>query len=121
MPIIRDAELEFQLRAPGIKAKQWISHEMGAGAITLSEIIMEPGTSLPLHTHKVEEALFIIEGIAIAILGGETCTLEAKSMILAPAGVRHLLANRTQKPMRFLAFYPAVQVQRDVVVDQPTQ
>ncbi len=117
MPIVRDAELEFQPRAPGINAKQWVSQEIGAGAITLGEIVMEPGTSLPLHTHKVEEALFIVEGTATAILGDKTYTLEAKSVVLAPAGVRHLLANHTQEQMRFLFFYPAVQVQREVVAD----
>ena len=115
MPIIRDAEVKFQPGVPGVKARQLVNQETGAGTITMGEAIMEPGSSLPLHTHKMEEAMFIAEGIATVVLGDETCTLETNGALLVPAGVKHLLANKDQKPMRFLFFYPAVQVQREEV------
>ena len=117
MPIIRDAQVEFQQLSPGIKSRQLVNQERGAGAITLGEAIMEPATSLPLHTHKVEEAFFIAEGPATIILGDDTYTMETNSAILAPAGVSHLVANKSQKPIRFLFFYPTVQVQREAVED----
>ena len=57
MPIIRDSEVEFHQTAPGTKIRQLVNQEIGAGAITVGEVIMEPGSSLPLHTHKMEEAI----------------------------------------------------------------
>ncbi len=115
MPIIRNADAKFQQTTPGVRARQLVNQDTGAGAITLGEIIMEPGSSLVLHTHTIEEAMFIVEGTATVVLGNETHSLRAPGALLAPAGVNHLLANKSGKPMRFLFFYPAVSVQRQPV------
>ena len=34
---------------------------------------------------------------------------------LAPAGIKHMVANRSNKPMGFLFFYPAVEVHIEIV------
>jgi quercetin dioxygenase-like cupin family protein len=118
MTVIRSVDVEFQQRSPGIKVRHLINQEKGAGAVTMGEIIMAPGTSLDLHTHKIEEAIIITEGTATLICGNEIQTLEASDAILAPAAEAHLLANRSQKPMRFLFFFPAVNTQRELVNKQ---
>ena len=115
MPIVRDTDVKFQQSAPGIKIRYLVNQEIGALTTTLGEVIMEPGSSLLLHTHNKEEAFFVTEGIATLVLDDDTYTLEANSTALAPAGVRHLLANKSQRPMRFVFFHPTVQVQREVV------
>lgn len=115
MAVIRSADVEFQQRSPGIKVRHLINQEKGAGAVTLGEGIIAPGSSLDLHTHKIEEAIIIAEGTATLICGNDTQTLEAGDAILAPAAEAHLLANHSQKPMRFLFFFPAVNTQRELV------
>ncbi len=115
MTVIRSADVEFQQRAPGIKIRQFINQERGAGSVTLGEGVMSPGSSLDLHTHKIEEAMIIAEGTATLICGKETQTLEVGDAILAPAGEAHLLANNSQKPMRFIFFFPTVNTQRELV------
>ena len=111
MPIIRSADVEF---VPGLventRRRILVNPDSGSGAITLGELIMEPGAELPTHTHRVEETIVITEGEAIAVLGVETYPLKPGDVILAPAGVKHMLANRGNEPMRFLFFYPSVEV-----------
>ena len=111
MPIIRNADVEF---APGLventRRRVLVNPDKGAGAITLGELIMNPGTELPMHTHRIEETMVITKGVATVILGDETYTLEPGDVILVPAGIKHVLANRGNKPMEFLFFYPAIEV-----------
>ena len=115
MAVIRSSDVEFKQRTPGIKVRHLINQEKGSGAITLGEGILSPGSSLELHTHKIEEAIIIAEGTATLICDNDTQTLEAGDAILAPAGEAHLLANHSQKPMKFIFFFPAVNTQKDLV------
>jgi len=116
MPIIRSAEVEL---APGAventKRRLLVNPDRGSGSITLGELVMNPGSELPMHTHRIEEAILITKGIATAVLGDETCTLGPSDVILAPAGVKHMVANRSKEPMSFLFFYPSVEVRLDRV------
>ncbi len=115
MAVFRSTDVEFQQRSPGIKVRQFINQEKGAGAVTLGEGIIDPGSSLDLHTHKIEEAMIIAEGTATLICGNDTQILEAGDAILAPAAEAHLLANHSQKPMKFIFFFPAVNTQKDLI------
>lgn len=111
MPIIRNTDVEF---APGkvenTCRRILVNPDKGSGAITLGELIMKPGTELLMHTHRIEEAIVITKGTATVVLGDETYALEPGDVILAPAGIRHMLANRGSEPMGFLFFYPAIEV-----------
>jgi len=111
MSIIRNTDVEL---APGSVENTCrrilVSPDKGSGAITLGELIMKPGTELPIHTHRIEEAIVITKGEATAMLGEETHTLGPGDVILAPAGIKHMVANRSNKPMGFLFFFPAVEV-----------
>ncbi len=116
MPIIRSAEIKFTSGlVENIRRRVLVSPDRGSGAITLGEVIMNPGAELPIHTHRVEEAIVITRGTATAVLGGETCTLDPSDVILAPAGIKHMLANRGKEPTEFLFFYPAIEVRLDRV------
>ena len=114
MPIVRSAEVDF---TPGIvenyRRRILVDPDRGSGAVTLGEAIMDSGAELPMHTHRVEEVMVITRGTAIAVLGDETYTLNPSDVILAPAGVKHTLANRSNEPAGFLFFYPAVDVRLD--------
>ena len=116
MPVIRSAEIDF---TPGMvenyKRRVLVDPDRGSGAVTLGEAIMDPDAELLMHTHRVEEVMVITRGTATVILGGETYTLNPGDVILAPAGVEHLLANRSKEPAGFLFFYPAVEVRTDRV------
>ncbi len=111
MPIIRSTEVKFTTgRVKDIKSRVMINSERGAIAVTLGEVIMNPGAELQMHTHQVEEAFVITKGTATVVLGNDTYTLNPSDVILAPAGVPHTLANHGKDPMGFLFFYPTVEV-----------
>jgi quercetin dioxygenase-like cupin family protein len=112
VPIIRNSEVEFTPgRADNYKRRQMVNKDRGAASVTLGEVIMNLGAELPLHTHQVEEVMVITRGTATAVLGDNTYNLNSGDVILAPAGVPHMLANNKKEPMGFLFFYPAVEVQ----------
>ena len=115
MTVIRSTDVLFKERSPGVQARQLVNQEKGAVAATVGELVMAPGTSLDLHIHDTEEVIVIIEGTATLICGGDTETIEAGDAVLAPASISHLIANRSQKPMKFLFFFPTVNVQRELV------
>ena len=115
MPIIKYNDVEIgQGAVAGTQRRLFITGEK-AGAITLGELIMEPGAELPLHTHRIEEAMVITKGKATCIDGDKTYELEPGDVILAPAGVKHNLANRASEPMSFVFFYPGIEVKLDRV------
>ena len=106
------AELLLSIRfVLGLLENTWrrilVNQDKGSGAITLGELSMNPGTELPMHTHRIEETMVITKGAATVVLGDETYTLEPGDVILASAGIKHTLANRSNEPMEFLFFYPA--------------
>jgi quercetin dioxygenase-like cupin family protein len=114
MPIIRSSEVKFGPGAtPDYKRRVLVGPEKGSGAITLGECLMDPGSSLPLHTHRIEESMVITRGVITAVLGDDTYTLNPGDAILVPASIKHLLANRSQEPAGFLFFYPGVEVQME--------
>ena len=116
MSIMRNADIEF---TPGLventRRRILVNADRGSGAITLGELIMNSGSELPMHTHRIEETMVISKGTATVVLGDETYTLEPGDVILAPAGIKHTLANRGDEPMGFLFFYPSVEVRLERV------
>ncbi len=115
MPVIRNSDVKFEEVAPGWMRRQLVNQEMGgAGACTLGEVILEPGASLIMHNHKLEEVFFITDGTATLVVDGETTIVEPNSAILVPAGAKHLLVNKAQEPLRFVFFHPGINVGREV-------
>ena len=116
MPVIRSAEVGF---TPGFvqnyQRRVLVSPDVGSAAVTLGEAIMNPDAEIPMHTHPVEQVMVITRGTATVVMGEETHTLEPSDVILAPAGVKHMLANHGKEPLGFLFFFPAIEVQLDLV------
>ena len=111
MPIIRSTEVEFTPgRVKNTMSRILLNSERGAVAVTLGELIMNPGAELPMRTHQVEEVYVITKGTATVFLGNDTYTLSPGDVILVPAGVPHAPANHSKDPMGFLFFYPTVEV-----------
>ena len=61
----------------GIAGKVLLDPDAGAGAVTLGELLIDPGAELPLHKHLVEEAFFIFEGEGLALIGEDEIPVSA--------------------------------------------
>ncbi|MGP8051182.1 MAG: cupin domain-containing protein [Desulfobaccales bacterium] len=100
---------------PGVVSKLLMNKEKGAAAITVGELRIAAGSALPLHVHKVEEALVFISGEAAVEVDGKVTRITAASVLLAPAGTRHTIRNVGTDELRIIFFFPAVEVERILV------
>jgi len=115
MPVIKNSDVPFEEVAPGWKRRIMINEEKGpAGACMMGEAILDPGASLKMHNHKIEEVFFITEGTGTVVIDGDTSTAEEGSAVLLPAGSKHTMINKSQKPLRFSFFHPGIHVGREV-------
>lgn len=92
----------------GIVGKVLLDPDAGAGAVTLGELLIDPGAELPLHNHLVEEAFFVFEGEGLALIGEDEIPVSAGDAVLAPATVYHGFRNTTDTQLKMAFFYPAV-------------
>jgi quercetin dioxygenase-like cupin family protein len=100
---------------PGIISKLVMSREKGSAAITVGELRIAAGHTLPLHVHKVEEALVFLSGDAKVEVDGEETPITAPSVLLTPAATKHCITNVGTSEVRIVFFFPAVEVERILV------
>jgi mannose-6-phosphate isomerase-like protein (cupin superfamily) len=81
------------------------SGESTNGAFGLTEAVVPPGFSPPLHVHRREEECFyIIEGEMTIQCGGETTSAGAGSFVRLPRDVPHTFLVEGDTPVRMLNF-----------------
>jgi quercetin dioxygenase-like cupin family protein len=100
---------------PGVISKQVLNREKGSAAITVGELRIAAGHTLPLHVHKVEEALVFLSGDAKVEVDGKETPVTAPSVLLSPAGTKHRITNVGAGEVRIIFFFPAVEVERILV------
>jgi quercetin dioxygenase-like cupin family protein len=106
--IIKAKDVQPVSRHPGISSRSLINGDTPSAAVTMSELTLEPGALLGKHTHNAEEAFYIFEGSGIALVDDEEFPVEAGAAILASTGVMHGFRNNTDKPLKFICFYPVI-------------
>ena len=86
---------------------------MGADSLTVMELEMSDGSVVPTHTHPTEEAMVVMEGELEALVGDTVENVGPGRTVLAPAGVKHGLTNRSGASSRVMAIFPTSKVVRD--------
>jgi quercetin dioxygenase-like cupin family protein len=94
------------LNRPGRTARDLLGAEQGFDGLFITETIMEPGSSIPLHTHIVEEGWVVLEGSLTFRLGDESLVASALCNVHVPAGVPHAVVNDASTPSRALTAAP---------------
>jgi quercetin dioxygenase-like cupin family protein len=92
------------------------------GRVTSLGIITEqiaPGDRIPLHTHDVDEAITVLDGLAETRLGDETRRVGAGAVIFIPAGVPHGTANASDAPLAIHAVFPATSIEITMLERNP--
>jgi quercetin dioxygenase-like cupin family protein len=51
--------------------------------------VLPPGCVTPVHSHEAEEVAIVLEGNGQIEIGGDTVTVRAGSIVLAPSNVPH--------------------------------
>lgn len=112
MTVIKRKDVKVKEIMPGIKQYVCLDRDKGTGAVTMGEMVIEPGVEIPLHTHKVEDAMIVLSGSGIFIVDGQEYPFEPQDGLLAPAGSVHGIINNGKEPLRIIFVWPAVEVER---------
>jgi len=119
--VLRSTGIEPFDRGAGVATLPYVGKWNAEGNLVTTGITeFEPGTAIPLHTHNVEESVFILEGEATAVVDGERFDLEVGDATWVPAGVPHRFANRGQGRMRIYWVYGGREVTRTIVATGET-
>lgn len=111
MGLIRHDDREKTEPYPGVTRQQIVHRDTGAGAISTGLLTIQPGATARVHRHKTEEAMLVVWGEGLAILGDERFPIKANETLLAPAGVRHGFVNTGSQPMVVSTAFPAIDIE----------
>jgi quercetin dioxygenase-like cupin family protein len=118
MALIHHDDRERAHPYPGVTRRRIVDRDTGAGSLSISLVTIEPGAAVRTHLHKVEEAMLVVEGEGLAILGTERMPIKAGETLHAPAGIRHGFVNTGSAPMVVSGIFPAVDIEIFVVDEE---
>jgi quercetin dioxygenase-like cupin family protein len=112
MPIIKRGSVPAEdLR--GNSSQPLARADLGAKALTVTQITLNPGGEVRLHTHPGhEECMVILSGTLQATMDGRETAVSAGDSIIAPSDVVHGLKNTSRRPATIIAIFPTTDVQR---------
>lgn len=97
---------------PGTKdvSLQWlITKNDGAPHYAMRIFTIEPGGSIPVHTHtNMEHEIFVIEGEGIMNNGVSEIPVKKGTAILVLPNDKHGFFNNSDKPFKFICVIPIV-------------
>jgi quercetin dioxygenase-like cupin family protein len=108
--VSRHDDIPGEARGPGVIRKLTVDKSTGAGAITAGVVYIEPGGTIPPHTHLVEEAMTLVEGTLRILVGTETDEVSAGTSWHAPANTIHAARNIGEGQAILIIAYPAIEV-----------
>lgn len=97
---------------PGVSQIHYIDKFSGSGGVSMGMVTLQAGTAIKVHTHKVEDAMVILEGKGIFILGDKEHPVEEGMAVIASAGTPHGFKNNSDAPLRLVYTWPSVEVER---------
>ncbi len=78
---------------PGVTLRTFVSSACGARNFYTGTATFAPGAALPPHTHKVSEAVTVLEGHATIFVEGRRYLLGPLDSIHVPAFIAHIVRN----------------------------
>jgi len=100
VPIVRGAEEGERLWFYGGGVHTWkVTAAESGGAFLLFQADMSRGKTTPLHTHPVDETLYVLEGEILLHVDGDERRVGPGGVAMAPRGVPHafLVTSETSR------------------------
>ena len=92
----------------GVVKREVITADDGAPHFCMRVFELEPGSSIPLHSHPWEHEIFVLSGQgAVLSEDGETQVVK-ENVIFVPPNERHGFANNSNEILRFICLIPLV-------------
>lgn len=96
-PLVRNSRDAEQRWFFGGGVHTWLATaEDTDGALLLFSDVMEQGKRTPLHTHPVDESLYVVEGTILVHLAGVEHLVDAGGLVIAPRDVPHAFLVESQ-------------------------
>ncbi len=89
-----------------LKVRWLITKETGAENFAMRLFEMEAGGHSPLHSHKGEHEVFILEGEGLVVGGKEERKFKAGDAIFIPSNEKHQLKNNSKNACKLLCLIP---------------
>src|SRR5574337_699516 len=98
-----------------IDSRETIKKQLAPGVTTnvawgdklmLSVVELEPGSTVPIHSHPHEQAGIVLEGEFDLTIGAETKRVRKGDMYIIPGGVRHAVVTGKKKAVALDIFHP---------------
>ena len=87
--------------APGVNLNVAWGHKL-----MLSVVELEPGSTVPMHSHPHEQAGIVLDGEFDLTIGDETRRLRKGDMYIIPGGVQHTVVTGEKKAVALDIFHP---------------
>ena len=92
----------------GVVKREVITADDGAPHFCMRVFELEPGSSIPLHSHPWEHEIFVLSGQGVALSeDGETQVVK-ENVIFVPPNERHGFINNGNEVLRFICVIPLV-------------
>jgi quercetin dioxygenase-like cupin family protein len=102
MPVIDHRTMPLLAMRPGVRG-QFLAHkDIGSTGVSLLHNDVEPGVSIPLHMHTVEETMVILEGTVWVQVGEERSTLGPHHTVIIPPHTPHAWGNAGTETAKLL-------------------
>jgi len=80
--------------------------------LTILVSIISPHSTTGLHTHEVDEFMYIVTGKGESTIAGEKSEVEPDALLQAPATVEHEIRNLSEETLKlFCVFSPPLKPQ----------
>ncbi len=94
-------------KTKGVTVRWLISKEDGAENFAMRFFEIDPGGNTPLHSHKHEHEVFIIEGEGAVWRNGDEIPIKPGTAVFVPPKESHCFINNSQKKLKFICLIPA--------------
>lgn len=91
---------------PGRRARNLVGTEHGFDSVFVTENEMATGSSIPRHTHPVEEAWVVTEGELVVEVGDEVIVGSAGAVVRVPPDVPHAVRVEGAATVRAITAAP---------------
>ena len=120
--IFRPAKIAPRERGGGARSIVLVTSAAGAKSMLNGITEIDPGAQIPLHFHNCEESVMVLEGTAVATIGGKEYSLAPSDTSWIPAGVHHFFRNpSTTDKLRIFWTYASTDATRTIVATGETR
>lgn len=104
--IINFRDVEPVPEKPGVTKRVVIGPEDGAPNFIMRIFEVEPGASIPIHTHEWEHEIFVLAGKGAVLLEDGEKPVEKENVVFMPPNLPHGFANKGDETLRIICLIP---------------